>query len=116
MKTIRDAQILIGMLEQGDLNQALSAELGKVMKELTEMSQENAKATFKGTLKLDLTIEVENQIVHVKAKVDSKLPDRPRRSTLFFVTDDGELSTEHPHQRDMFGVREAPAGRDVERA
>jgi hypothetical protein len=106
MKTIRDAQILIGMLEQGELNQELSAELSKCLKHMGELSEENPKVAYKGTLNLKLNIDVEAGEVHIKAEIDSKLPKRPRRSTLFWVTDDGDLSTEHPRQADMFATRE----------
>lgn len=111
MKTIRDAQILIGMLEQGELNQELSAELGKCLKHMGELSEENPKVAYKGDLSLKLKIEVEAGEVHIKAEIDSKLPKRPRRSTLFWVTDDGDLSTEHPRQTDMFIARDVSTTR-----
>ncbi|MDB5582791.1 MAG: hypothetical protein JWR80_7967 [Bradyrhizobium sp.] len=111
MKTIRDAQILIGMLEQGELNQELSAELNRDLAYLAEMSEENRKATYKGSLTLKLDIEVENGVVHISGNIDSKLPKKPRRSSLFWVTEDGQLSTEHPQQHDMFPVRDATTGR-----
>jgi hypothetical protein len=111
MKTIRDAQILIGMLEQGDLNQELSAELGRCLKHMGELSEENPKAAYKGTLTLKLNIDIEAGEVHIKADIESKMPRRPRRSSLFWVTDDGELSTEHPRQTDMFNPRDVTSGR-----
>lgn len=111
MKTIRDANILIGLLEQGELNQELSAELGRDLKHMGELSEDNPKVAYKGTLTLKLNIEVEGGEVHIKGDIESKMPRRPRRSSLFWVTDDGELSTEHPRQHDMFATRDVSKDR-----
>jgi hypothetical protein len=111
MKTIRDAQVLIGTLEQGELNRELSSELSKDLQFMAELSEENPKAALKGSLTLKLNIEIEAGEVHIRAEIDSKLPKRARRSSLFWVTPEGDLSTEHPRQHDMFTTREVATTR-----
>lgn len=106
MKTIRDAQVLVGLLEQGEFNQELTSEINRCMKHMGELSEENPKATYKGTVTIKLLIEVEAGEVHIRPEIDDKMPKRPRRSTLFWITDEGELSTEHPRQADMFATRD----------
>lgn len=107
MKIIRDAQVLLGMLEFGDLNKEVSAKLAETLQTLGDMSEENPKVTYKGNLTLKLDLSVANGMVHINADIATKTPKRPRRSSLYWITEDGGLSTEHPQQHDMFtGPRE----------
>ena len=41
MKKIRDASTIIGMLENGQLNPAFSAEIGQTLEKLSDMSEAN---------------------------------------------------------------------------
>ncbi len=105
MKTIRDAQTAIGLLERGRLSADLSTELTETLAEMYERSAENPKAKVKGSVTLKLDLVMEDRAVSIGADLTSKRPKPVRTSSFFWVTEEGELSTEHPQQQDMF-VRE----------
>lgn len=105
MKKIRDATQIIGMLERGDVAQALSVEIEKALVALQDAAGPKSKA--KGSVTLKLNLEVLGQSVEIEADITSKVPKPKRGRSFYFVTQDGALSTEHPQQLDMLGPREA---------
>lgn len=109
MKKIRDAQIIIGMLEGGELAQALSNDITETLAKLKDLGETmGRKSKVKGKVVLTLDFEVEQGAVTVQAGIDTKVPKAPRGSSFYWITDDGSISTEHPQQTDMFaGPREA---------
>lgn len=110
MKRIRDAQTIVGMLEGGELNAALSSEITETPSKLKTMSEENHRKTFKGSVTLKIGFEMEAGAVTISADIDAKTPKQPRARSFYWVTDDGSLSTEHPQQTDMFaGPRDVSA-------
>ncbi len=102
MKIIRDGQALIGMLEGGELNQEMSTKLTETLGELGAMSDDNPKVVHKGNLTLKLDFAVANGMVTINADITTKTPKRARKSSVYWVTESGSLSTEHPQQHDMF--------------
>jgi hypothetical protein len=110
MRKIRDASTIIGLLENGQFNPALSNEIGETLQKLSEMSDENPVATFKGTTTVKLNFSVKDGMVTIGVDMDSKTPKRPRKNSVFWVVEDGALSTEHPRQHDMFATRQATEG------
>ncbi|PWE57639.1 hypothetical protein DEM27_00025 [Metarhizobium album] len=103
---IRDAKILLTMLESGKVNEDLTATLTSTIKALVDMSRDNPRGTFKSTVTLQLNLVVEDggEMVEINPKIPTpKLPELKRRTTVYFTTDDGGLSTEHPQQMDMIG-------------
>lgn len=103
MKLIRDADTLIAVLEQGDLKSDLNAEIAKVVSKLHELSDDDPKKKFKGDLTLKMKFQAENGMVTISNDIKSTLPKVPRRMDVFWTTEEGALSTEHPAQTDMFG-------------
>ncbi|WP_377299772.1 hypothetical protein [Rhizobium sp. SGZ-381] len=105
---IRDTQSLLGMLESGDLNSEMTETVQMVLKKLQDLSNDQPKTTFKGEVSLKLKFAVKNGMVDIDAEIPPpKLPKLPRKTSVYFLTEDGQLSTEHPQQRDMFpGPRE----------
>lgn len=107
MKKIRDAQTIIGMLEDGELAAALSSDITETLTKLKELADsQGRKAKVKGKVVLTLDFEVEAGAVTVGAGIDTKVPKAPRGTSFYWLTDDGSLSTEHPQQTDMFRPRE----------
>lgn len=107
---IREASILLGALEGGELNRSISHELATVLRELHTMSTEDIKKTFKGEVDIRISLAAENGSVTISSEVKSKTPKRPRARTFYWITEDGALSTEHPQQTDMFkGPRDTKA-------
>ncbi|HAW46286.1 MAG TPA: hypothetical protein DCX34_03475 [Roseovarius sp.] len=103
MKIIRDPQALIGLLENGEFADAYRRELTETIAALNETAGPRGKASGHVTLKLD--IKLENGMAQITPSLTSKRPKEGHGASLLWVTEDGELSTEHPRQHDMF-----PAG------
>ena len=103
-KKIREATQIIGMLERGDTAAALTDEITHALTALQEQSSQKGKA--KGTVTLKLNFSVEGVNVEVDAEIASKLPKAKRARSFYFLTQDGQLSTDHPQQTDMFGPRD----------
>lgn len=105
MPLIRSPDVLLGTLERGQLVQDFQTAINEVMTKLAVLG-ERGKAKGSVTLKLDFTVE--DSITEIKAKIDKKTPEGDRAKTVLFVTPDGQLSTDHPKQIDMFaGPRDA---------
>ncbi|MGV1768756.1 hypothetical protein ACQZ6B_01140 [Agrobacterium vitis] len=103
MKVINEASALLAALEQGELNTDLSKKLKEVITILRDLSMESPKTKFKGEVTLKMKFEMHNDMVNVNNEITTKIPKVQRRGDVFWATEEGGLSTEHPSQRDMFG-------------
>lgn len=114
MKKIRDAQTIIGMLEDGQLAQDLGREMVETLAKLKELAGDNPKKGVKGSVTLKIEFDLKHNSVEVDCHIDLKRPKPVRGTSFYWVMDDGSLSTEHPQQTDMFagprGVDRAGAG------
>jgi hypothetical protein len=99
-KEIRDPLTIIGSLERGDVTAALGEEIEKTLKALYDAAGPKGKA--KGTVTLTLAFDVQGQSCGVEAAIASKTPKTKRSTSMFFVTQDGALTQEHPQQIAMF--------------
>lgn len=114
MKRIRDAQTIIGTLEDGDLANEVSNQITDALRQLKEQCGNRPKAKAKGKVTLTLNLLVQDGAVTIDCEVAAKVPKPPRASSFFWVLEDGSLSTEHPKQIDMFsGPRGVAAGIDA---
>lgn len=111
MKLIRDADTLIAVLEHGELKGDLNDEIAKVVSKLHQLSDDNPKKKFGASLTLKMKFSVENGMVTIANDIATTLPKQPRRSDIFWTTEEGALSTEHPAQSDMFGGPRVIEGR-----
>lgn len=102
MKRIRDAQTIIGALENGEAAAELSKEITATLAALKEMTGGRPKGKAKGKVTLTLDLEVEGSSATITANIESKRPKPVRGSSFYWVLDDGSLSTEHPQQTSMF--------------
>ncbi|MBB3996908.1 hypothetical protein [Aureimonas pseudogalii] len=100
MKKIRDATVVLGMLEDGQFASDLSESIRATLDALNERAGTKGKA--KGSIAVKLDLVVSNGMVTIDCTLDAKTPKPERGSTVLFVTDDGSLSTEHPKQMTMF--------------
>lgn len=103
MKLIRDADTLIGILERGDLKADFSAKICEAVALLHGLSEENPKKKYKAGVALKMKLSIENGVITIDNELSTTLPKKDRRSDIFFSTEEGALSTEHPSQHDMFG-------------
>jgi hypothetical protein len=99
MSKIRDATQIIAMLERGDLASELTNEITRVLAACREQS--GAKQAAKGSITLTLAFSVQGPSVEIEGSISAKTPKNKRGRSIYFVTDDGELSTEHPQQLSM---------------
>jgi hypothetical protein len=106
MKKIRDMQSIIGLIEDGEFNTELSSEARDVLSKLTNMSQEQRGKSITGSVTVKLKFTVKDDLVEIASTFDTNVPKRPRKSSHFWIVEDGALSTEHPRQHDMFAPRE----------
>ncbi|TWD58141.1 hypothetical protein FB480_101896 [Agrobacterium vitis] len=113
MAIIRDPSVLIGSLEQGQLHKDLAEHIKDTIVKLQDLTGDSAKAKAKGSVTLKLDLSVQDGRIEFDATVTTKTPKPPRRSTVFFLTDEAEISTEHPRQRDMFGGPNAVTNRET---
>lgn len=114
MKLIREPQALIGMLEDGEFADRFRRELVETLQALNDAAGPKGKAS--GNVALKLGLKVEAGMVTINADLSSKRPKEEHRSSIFWVTETGELSTQHPRQQDMFeGPRMVREQLDAER-
>lgn len=111
MKRIRDATTIIGLLDRGEVKEEFSKQTTDTLAALKESLGGRKKGKAKGSVTLTLNFEVEGSSVSVDADIRSKRPHPVFGSSMFFVLDDGTLSTEHPQQEEMFGGPRDAAGR-----
>lgn len=102
MKTISDWTIVMGMMENNRFAPHMSDEIKKTIAELHTQSEEQDGKAVKGSVTIKLKFIVKDNMLEIHGDVNSVVPKRPRRPSHFFVVDDGEVSTEHPKQHDMF--------------
>lgn len=114
MSKIRDASQLIAWINDGDFNTAVSAEIERVLAELKRQTYGNPKVKSKGKITLTLSFEVQGPNLTISPNFDGKVPTEPHPDAVAFVTEDGEIDTQHPRQTDMFAgprpVRERADG------
>ncbi len=110
---IRDVKIVLHDLEHGETMAELSAEMTGLVAFLQTLTHNRPKAKAKGTITLALDVTVEGDTVDISPDIKVKRPKKPRNSSTYFVTRDGDgsLSTEHPSQLNMF-PREVGGERD----
>lgn len=102
MQRIRDQQVIIGSLEGGQYSADLSGTITGAVAEAKALAT-TPKKTVKAKVTATFDIEVEyGGLTSITGDIAVKLPKKPRQSTVFWATDDGSLSTEHPMQQDMF--------------
>jgi hypothetical protein len=109
MARLRDAPLILGSLESGDLMAEVGKTLTEAMQQLDDITGRRPKAKAKSHVTLKLVIEVENGTTNITAEITSKVPKPPRPSTFFWLLADGTLSTDHPKQIDMFKPRDTSA-------
>lgn len=101
MKIVREPQALLGMLEGGEFVGKLQSEMTDTLMKLSESAGPKGKAS--GSVTVKLAFKVEAGVVTITPELSSKKPKEEFGPSTFWVTEEGELSTQHPRQADMFG-------------
>lgn len=98
------------MTKRGDVYDTLEAiDRGSVTKELAAAMREATMASINTMKKSKVTIEIvidpdtktEPLAMRVSANVKITKPSSPRKAGIFYPTAIGNLTREHPHQRDI---------------
>lgn len=100
-RLIRSYTETVGLLARGDLARRLDEEMEKILTAFEAMTAESGK----GSLTLALDFKYELGRVDVAATFKTKLPETDRFVKTPFWVIEGQLSTQHPNQADMFGPR-----------
>lgn len=108
MARIRDSLTIVGMVEDGEIANEFTAELTRMLATLKEHAGPKGKA--KGSVTLKIEADVDGGMVSLAGDVATKVPKKKRGSSMYWLLDDGSLSTEHPQQMNMFaGPRDTSA-------
>lgn len=79
-------------------------ELSKSLSTVVRAVVDTGKAgTLTYTVKIKPTPNVDN-MVKVEDSITAKVPELDRPASMFFVTDSGDLSLDHPQQTAMFSI------------
>lgn len=96
----RSFGVLLTQIEDGALHAELSAIVQKMQVDLHEIADQRGQA--KGELVLKIAFAHEKKgVVAVKASVDTKMPKGERGTSVFWLTDDANLSPENPRQQKL---------------
>lgn len=107
MKRIRDAAVILPLLDRGEVVAELSRVLNETLRIMVEQSADRPKVKIKGKVSLTLDLVMESGAVQITADISARAPKPPRGTSFFWTTAEGELTTEHPTQIDMFQLRAA---------
>lgn len=105
---VRSVHRLLEIHDDGDELARINDSLGKAMDEMSGRHSDGEKAKAKLTITLDLETHAKGVTVAVSHEL--KMPKRPAAKSEFFVTDDNQLTTQNPRQREMFGGRDMVRG------
>lgn len=97
---LKSFHTFLARLGNGGINELLTAALKRCVREVTDACCDRG-GTHKArlTLTLDVVMDQKNKVIEIYPAIDEKLPKAPLgRSGMFYVTPEGELSRESPHQ------------------
>lgn len=105
----------VATLCDGDLNAAASQDMHDLLLALRSEAQARCKKV-KGTFKLELTIEVnDDDVAGISFSVKTKAPEPRRRTAVMWLSPGANLSPENPRQQNLPGLREVAGGRNETR-
>ncbi|WP_150526803.1 hypothetical protein [Roseibium sediminis] len=110
MRTIRNIDQLLGLLNRGRFAEKCNEALESCLEALQGMPNGKGKAK----ITIELTIASDHDRLDVTPVVKSKLPETGAFTATPFWNDEGALSVEHPNQRDMFNGPRAAEPRPAE--
>ena len=90
---------LIQYLERGQFVRDADAAVQSIVEAISQ------NGSGSGSMTLKISLSYKDGSVVIKDHIDVKLPARERRSTTLFISDDNQLSTQHPDQIAMFEER-----------
>lgn len=98
MHEIKNFNLLLAELEDGQFNADVSDKMQEVVKALTTSVLESGTKRAKGFLAITLDFTLDSGNMLISGSMASKLPSKPRGRSLFWTTKDNGLSRENPKQ------------------
>lgn len=92
---LKSADEIIGHLEKGHLARDFAERLRELGELLVEMGEGS------GSVSLKITYTAKGDLVDIKSKLTSTLPEKKRRSSSAWLMPDGRLSLQHPDQQPL---------------
>lgn len=105
---VRSVDKLLALHDDGDELKRINEDLAAAMEEMAVRHGDNEKAKAKLVITFDM--ETHNKGVSIAVSHELKMPKRPANKSEFFVTDDNQITTQNPRQREMFTGRNMNAG------
>lgn len=110
MKILNGTTVTLGVMEGGQFLSDIDEALAEVLRRTKLVAVQSKNGVSKGSLTITVGFAIDGETITLAGDIKPKIPSLPRRNTTLFVTDDGQLSTEHPRQSDMFaGPRDVAA-------
>ena len=110
MKKLTGTTVTLGAMENGGSLADVDEDLSEVLRKTKAVADQTKNGKAKGSLTITVAFEVNGDTITLAGKTKLSVPALPRRDSTFFVTSDGEITTEHPRQADMFaGPRDITA-------
>lgn len=115
-ESTRPLNFVLAQLEDGSFHDEASEELRKLSLKLKEHAENNA--TAKGKLVITLDLVVDKGLLLIVPNLEVKSPRARRKSSVMWISEQGNLSTDNPKQPSLFPralpaesakPREAPA-------
>lgn len=109
----RGFAVVLQQIDEGSIHARASSELQQLLAALDAYSK-NYRTAAKGSMTLTLNFDVEEGVVNVQAKVDTKSPKPKGAKSMFWLTAGKNLSVENPRQQKL-PLRDVstPTTRDV---
>ena len=98
---IKNFAQFVQLLEDGKLNEDLTAQLLTIAETLSDYGATFGKA--KGKLTLSIEFNLDHGVFDIRSKFDTKLPQEARSKSIFWITGDNEFTPENPRQGQLFG-------------
>jgi hypothetical protein len=103
----RPFSIVFAQLEEGTFHEEASEELRKLSLKLKEHAETNGSA--KGKMIITLNLQVDKGLLIIDPNLEVKAPRARRKSSVMWITEEGNLSVDNPKQQSLFGPRALPA-------
>ncbi len=110
MSTIRKTATMLATIGDGDFERELDAAMLDMNRALLAHIDGRKKVKAKGKITVTLAFEMIDGTLIISPDIAVKVPRIPRSTGFFWMTTDGELSTEHPEQIRMDFKGRAAAG------
>lgn len=106
--SLRTFSTFLAAVEDGKLHADLTDVLRDIVAGLNDLRAEHGGGKYTGGMKLDITFTLDNGVMEVNTKIDTKMPKPARPKAIMWVTPENMLSASNPKQPSLFRDATAP--------